>query len=167
MAGINLYGGNAVENLLDILLQKEEAYRKEADAIDPETIGNIRDKENLYISKKLFNKVSKYLERVPQAIRCSEIYEKGWFNKKESYIRKRLKHNRKEGIYQLGISNLYRSYNGKRVSRYHLYWLYDRDIYYINKELPLEPTGETISFDALPYFYRILNIDIDEHDRKG
>ena len=51
-----------MENLLDILLQKG-SLQEGSRCYRYKTIGNIRDKENLYISKKLFNKVSKYLEK--------------------------------------------------------------------------------------------------------
>ncbi|HHT65717.1 MAG: hypothetical protein ACOX25_00155 [Caldicoprobacterales bacterium] len=151
-----------MEHLFDISLQ-QEVNRGIAEDLNLESI----DKEELYVSQKLFSKVSKYLERMPQAVRCSEICEEGWFNKKESYIRKRLKHKRKEGKYCLGISNLHRSFNGKRISRYLLYWLNERDIYYINKELPLEPAGEMAPIDTLSNLYQIIDMDIDKPIRKG
>ena len=119
-------------------------------------------KENLYVSKKVFSKISRCLERIPEAVRHSEVCEDGWFNKKESYIRKRLKHKRKEGKYCLGISNLYRSFNGKRISRYQLYWLYERDVYYINKGLALKSADKVIPTDIVSRMFSIINIDLEE-----
>ncbi|HHY83563.1 MAG TPA: hypothetical protein GX505_12945 [Clostridiales bacterium] len=116
-------------------------------------------REKLYVSEKLFVKISKYLERKPQMLRCNEVCEDGWFNKKESYVQKRLKHKRKEGKYCLGISDIYRSYNGHRITRYQLYWLYERDVFYINKGIPLEPSSEVVAADTLPYQYDIVNMD--------
>lgn len=124
-------------------------------------------KENLYVSKKLFVKISKYLEKEPGVLRCDEVWEEGWFNKKESYIRKRLKHRRNEGRYFLGISHLCRSFNGKRITRYQLFWLYERDVYYINKGLDLEPSSEVVPVDTLPNLYNIINIDKPEEQKKG
>lgn len=124
-------------------------------------------KENLYISEKLLVKISKYLEREPGMLRCDEAWEEGWFNKKESYIQKRLKHRRNEGRYLLGISNICRSFNGKRITRYQLFWLYERDVYYINKGLSLEPNGEVVPMDTLPNLYHIINIDKLEENKKG
>jgi len=126
-----------------------------------------KDRDNLYVSTKLIAKISKYLERTPSVIRCSEICEEGWFNKKESYIRKRLRYNRKEGKYQLGISNLYRSFDGKRISRYLLYWLHDRDICYINKNMPLKAEGEIVPTETLINLYHIVDLDQYEIQRKG
>ncbi|MBE3101347.1 MAG: hypothetical protein IMZ47_03650 [Firmicutes bacterium] len=123
---------------------------------------NSIDKENLYISEKLLIKISKYLEKEPTLLRCDEVCEEGWFNKKESYIKKRLKHKRDEGKYHLGISNIYRSFNGKRITRYLLFWLYERDVYYINQELDIEPYGEAIPMDALTNLYHIINIDDEQ-----
>ena len=124
-------------------------------------------KENLYVSVKLLVQISKYLEREPGLLRCDEICEEGWFNKKESYIQKRLKHKRKEGKYCLGISNLCRSFNGKRITRYQLFWLYERDVYFINKGLNLEPNGEVVPTDTLTNLYNIINIDKPEGNKKG
>lgn len=156
-----------MEHLFENLLTEGESDENKAVHFDPGYLSSINDREILYISKKQFLRISRYLERVPQFLRCSEVYEEGWFNKKESYIRKRLKHNRKEGKYQLGISSLYRSFNGKRISRYLLYWLYDRDIYYINMGLPLEPAGEMVSTSALPHIFRIIDTDNEVQSRKG
>lgn len=124
-------------------------------------------KENLYVSRKLLAKISKYLEKEPSVLRCDEVWEEGWFNKKESYIQKRLKHRRNEGRYFLGISHLCRSFNGKRITRYQLFWLYERDVYYINKGLDLEPSGEVVPVGALQNLYRIINIDKAEEQKKG
>jgi len=163
----NLYGGNTVKHLFHLLLQEGVSNSNKIEHFDPGSLDDAKGKENLYISRDQFFRISKYLEQEPKVLRCSEVCEDGWFNKKESYIRKRLKYNRKEGKYQLGISNLYRSFNGKRISRYLLYWLYDRDIYYINMGLPLEPSGEMVPTDALPHLYRIIETDKEELSRKG
>jgi hypothetical protein len=124
-------------------------------------------REDLYVSEKLLIKISKYLEREPQVLRCEEINEEGWFNKKESYIQKRLRHKRSEARYHLGISNIYRSYNGKRITKYQLLWLYERDVFYINKGLELEPGGEFVPMDTLTNLYNVIYIDKEENNKKG
>jgi hypothetical protein len=146
-----IFGGRIVEHFFSALNRNNE--------IDLDAASKVNDKDNLYVSKKVIDKISKYLERTPPVLRCSEISEEGWFNKKESYIRKRLRYNRKEGRYQLGISNLYRSFDGKRISRYLLYWLYDRDICHINNNMPLEPEGETVPTDTITRLYQIVDVD--------
>lgn len=117
------------------------------------------EKEKLYFSEKLLGKISKYLEKEPLILRSAEIHEEGWFNKKESYIRKRLKHKRSDGVYYLAISSVYRSYKGKRVTRYTLYWLNERDVFFINKSLDFEPEGEQVSIGSLKNEFHIINID--------
>lgn len=117
------------------------------------------DRDILYVSEKLLSKISKYLEKEPGLIRCDEISEDGWFNKKESYIQKRLKHRRNEGKFCLGINGIYRSFNGRRVTKYRLYWLYERDVYFINKDIAMEPGGETVPTGTLGVLYKVVNVD--------
>jgi len=43
-----------------------------------------------------------------------------------------------------------------------MYWLYDRDVYFINKGMPFEPDGEMVEADILPLKYEIVNLDKQE-----
>lgn len=52
--------------------------------IDLDAASKVNDKDNLYVSKKVIDKISKYLERTPPVLRCSEISEEGWFNKRRA-----------------------------------------------------------------------------------
>lgn len=153
-----------MEHLFDFLLQDNTNGSYDESPVEeygfPEECKESREK--LYISERLLAKISKYLEQKPQKLRCNEVFEDGWFNKKESYVHKRLKYRRNEGKYCLGISEIYRSYNGHRITRYRMYWLYDRDVYFINKGMPFEPGGDMVDTDTLPLKYEIINLDRQE-----
>ena len=152
-----------MEHLFQSLIRNGEGCTERASSGEASgPMGDSSYKENFYVSVKLLTQISKYLEREPGLLRCDEVWETGWFNKKESYIRKRLKHKRKEGIYCLGISNLCRSFNGERITRYQLFWLYERDVYFINKGLPPEPKGEAVPMDTLTNLYNVIDIDKPE-----
>lgn len=116
-------------------------------------------KEKLYYSEKLLCKISKYLQKEPLVLRSAEVQEEGWFNKKESYVRKRLKHKRAEGKYYLAMGSVYRSYMGQRMTRYILYWLNERDVFYINQNLDYEPEGEPVRIADLKEQYHLINVD--------
>ena len=79
-----------MEHLLGFLLQNNTNGFNDVSPAQaygfPEVCKDSREK--LYVSERLFAKISKYLEQRPQMLRCNEVYEDGWFNKKESCTEK-------------------------------------------------------------------------------
>jgi len=115
--------------------------------------------EELYISVKMLDKICRFLEKEPKALRMSAISEEGWFNKKESYVRKRLKYIKREGKFYLAISDIHRSFNGKRVTKYLVYWLSDKDISHINNQKEAEMKGEFVPLETLQTLYKVIPVD--------
>ena len=145
------FGGRIVEHFFSALNRNNE--------IDLDAASKVNDKDNLYVSKRSLIRFQSTWKEHHQCFDAVKSVKRDGLIKRRATFESALDIIEKEGRYQLGISNLYRSFDGKRISRYLLYWLYDRDICHINNNMPLEPEGETVPTDTITRLYQIVDVD--------